>query len=150
MRDVRLCDAPFDPAAEIAGFARAMPEAGALASFVGQVRPGGGVEALELSHYAPLTLPGMEALAATAGARWPLLGLLVVHRAGLLHPGDPIVLVCAAALHRREAFAATDFVMDHLKSDSWFWKREKVAGQWRWVEPRAEDHADRARWLSAT
>jgi len=56
------------------------------------------------------------------------------------------VLVAAASRHRRDAFAAADFAMDHLKSDSWFWKREKVAGEWRWVEPREQDHADLARW----
>jgi molybdopterin synthase catalytic subunit len=63
-----------------------------------------------------------------------------------MHPGDPIVLVCCAAAHRREAFEAADFLMDHLKSESWFWKREKIAGQWRWVEPREADYADKARW----
>ena len=59
-----------------------------------------------------------------------------------MRPGDPIVLVAAAARHRRDAFAAADFAMDHLKSDAWFWKREKRGGEWRWIEPRAEDHAD--------
>ena len=61
-------------------------------------------------------------------------------------PGEPIVLVAAAARNRRDAFAAAEFTMDHLKSDSWFWKREKAGGEWRWIEPRAEDHADIARW----
>jgi molybdopterin synthase catalytic subunit len=61
-------------------------------------------------------------------------------------PGDPIVMVAAAARHRRDAFAATDFVMDHLKSDSWFWKREKTAQGWNWIEPREQDFTDRARW----
>ncbi|HMP56882.1 MAG TPA: molybdenum cofactor biosynthesis protein MoaE, partial [Novosphingobium sp.] len=63
---------------------------------------------------------------------------------------EPIVLVCAAARHRRDAFAAAEFVMDHLKSDSWFWKRERAAGQWRWIEPREQDLADRARWATAS
>lgn len=150
MRDVRLLTTPFDPNAEIDPFARAHPQAGAIASFVGKVRPGGGdrddVEALELSHYPPLTLPGMEALADDALARWPLLGIMVLHRTGLLYPGEPIVMVASVSTHRRAAFEATDFVMDHLKSQSWFWKREKVGGQWRWIEPRAEDHTDLGRW----
>jgi molybdopterin synthase catalytic subunit len=150
MRDIRLLDRPFDPNAEIDPFARAMPEAGAIASFVGKVRPGGGdsggVEALELSHYAPLTLPGMEALADEALRRWELMGVLVLHRVGLLHPGEPIVMVSTASAHRRAAFEACDFLMDHLKSNAWFWKREKVAGEWRWIEPRDQDHADLARW----
>jgi molybdopterin synthase catalytic subunit len=144
--DVRLLDAPFDPAAELTAFSRAHESAGGVASFLGQVRAGEGVEALELRHYGPLTLPGMEQLAATAQSRWPLVGLLVIHRTGLMHPGDPIVMVAAAARHRRDAFAAAEFAMDHLKSESWFWKREKVDGAWRWVEPREQDFADLTRW----
>jgi molybdopterin synthase catalytic subunit len=144
--DVRLLSAAFDPAAELGRFTAAHPAAGGVVSFVGQVRAGGGVEALELSHYEPLTLPGMAALAAEVRRRWQIDGLLVLHRIGLMVPGDPIVLVAAAARHRRDAFAAADYAMDHLKSESWFWKREKVAGEWRWIEPRAEDFDDLARW----
>lgn len=143
---VRLCEAPFDPAAELDRFARAHPRAGGVVSFLGQVRADDVVEALELQHYGPLTQPGMEALGAAVLARWPLDALLIMHRSGVMLPGDPIVLVAAAARHRRDAFAAADYAMDHLKSESWFWKREKTAGQWRWVEPRAEDYADKARW----
>ncbi|MFC3173528.1 molybdenum cofactor biosynthesis protein MoaE [Novosphingobium bradum] len=145
-REVRLALAPFDPAAELGAFSARHPEAGGIVSFLGQVRADERVEALELKHYAPLTLPGMEALAETVAARWALDGLLIVHRSGVMVPGDPIVLVAAASRHRRDAFAAADFAMDHLKSDSWFWKREKVGGEWRWIEPREQDHADLARW----
>jgi molybdopterin synthase catalytic subunit len=147
--DVRLLDASFDAAVEIARFTAAHPEAGGVVSFIGQVRAGAGteaVEALELRHYGPLTLPSMEELAARVLARWKIDGLLMLHRSGLMEPGDPIVLVAAASRHRREAFAAADFAMDHLKSESWFWKREKVAGTWRWIEPRAQDYEDMARW----
>jgi molybdopterin synthase catalytic subunit len=144
--DVRLLDVPFDPAAELAAFSAKHGSAGGIASFVGQVRGGEGVEALELRHYGPLTLPGMQALAGSAKSRWPLIGLLIIHCTGMMEPGDPIVLVAAAARHRRDAFAAAEFAMDHLKSESWFWKREKADGQWRWVEPREEDFADLARW----
>ncbi len=144
--DVRLMTAAFDSAAEIAAFAAAHSEAGGIASFIGQVRAGDSVEALELRHYEPLTLPAMQALAAEARARWTLAGLLIVHRAGLMHPGDPIVLVAAAARHRRDAFAAAEFAMDHLKSESWFWKREKAGGVWRWIEPRTQDFEDIRRW----
>lgn len=148
--DVRLLASGFDPAAEMTRFAAAHPAAGGVVSFLGQVRAadgaGDGVEALELQHYGPLTLPGMQALALAATRRWALDGLIVIHRSGEMTPGDPIVLVAAAARHRRDAFAAAEFTMDHLKSDSWFWKREKTGGQWRWIEPRAEDHADIARW----
>lgn len=143
---VQLLVHPFDPAEELARFTAAHPEAGGVVSFLGQVRAGGGVEALELRHYEPLTLPAMRDLAERVKARWDLDGLLVIHRSGEMAPGDPIVLVAAAARHRRDAFAAADFAMDHLKSESWFWKREKAAGAWRWVEPREEDFQDIARW----
>ena len=144
--DVRLLTAPFDPAAELAAFTAAHPQAGGVVSFLGQVRQDGAVEALELQHYGPLTLPGMQALAASASARWPVDGLLILHRSGRMAPADPIVLVAAAARHRRDAFAAADFAMDNLKSESWFWKRELAGGQWRWIEPRAQDYADLSRW----
>ena len=146
MKDVRLLETALAPEAALAGFAAAHPEAGGIASFVGKVRPDDGVEALELSHYPPLTLPGMDALADQALGRWTLDGILIHHRVGQMPAGEPIVLVAAAARHRRDAFAAADFAMDHLKSDAWFWKREKRGGEWRWIEPRAEDHADLQRW----
>jgi molybdopterin synthase catalytic subunit len=149
MADVRLLGGAFSANDELAAFAAAHPQAGGLVSFLGQVRQEGGphaVEALELKHYAAMTLPGMAALAAATEARWSLDGLLILHRYGVMHPGDPIVVVAAAARHRRDAFAAADFAMDHLKSQSWFWKREKTARGWRWIEPRPDDHRDLARW----
>jgi molybdopterin synthase catalytic subunit len=144
--DVRLLDQPFIPGLFIGPFTNAHPGLGGVCTFVGEVRSGKGVEALELSHYAPLTLPGMEALAAQAVERFGLMGIMVLHRTGVLMPGEPIVCVSAAARHRRAAFEAVDFAMDHLKSDSWFWKRERRDGAWHWIEPRAEDHSDLARW----
>jgi len=144
--DVRLLTAPFDPAGEMAAFAAAHPASGGIVSFLGQVRAGDEVEALELRHYGPLTLPGMEALADRALRRWTLDGLLVIHRSGRMKPAEPIVLVAAAARHRRDAFAAAEFAMDHLKSESWFWKRELAGGHWRWIEPREQDFSDLQRW----
>lgn len=145
-RDVRLLDRAFAPESELATFSAGHPAAGGIASFVGKVRPDDGVEALELSHYPPLTLPGMEALADEAIARWALDGIILVHRTGAMAAGEPIVMVAAAARHRRAAFEAADFAMDHLKSDAWFWKREKRAGAWHWIEPRDADHSDLDRW----
>ncbi|MEO7246926.1 MAG: molybdenum cofactor biosynthesis protein MoaE [Novosphingobium sp.] len=144
--DVRLLLEAFDPASELSHFTGANPTAGGVASFLGRVREGDGVEALELSHYEPLTLPGMNTLGEEIMQRWPLGGLLILHRAGLMVPGDAIVLVAAAARHRRDAIAAADFAMDHLKGQSWFWKRELAGGEWTWVEPREEDHRDLLRW----
>lgn len=146
MLDVRLLTEPFDPNAEIDRFAGQIDNTGGVATFVGKVRSGGGVEALELSHYEPLTLPGMRGLAEATAARFQVQGLLMVHRVGKLHPGEPIVCVSAAAEHRRAAIQAVDFAMDHLKSDSWFWKRELRGGVWSWIEPRDQDHADLQRW----
>ncbi|MBN9507379.1 MAG: molybdenum cofactor biosynthesis protein MoaE [Altererythrobacter sp.] len=149
-KDVRLLETALVPEAALAAFAAAHPQAGGIVSFTGKVRPDGDVEALELSHYERLTLPGMETLADDTLGRWPLDGLLIQHRIGVMRPGDAIVLVAAAARHRRDAFQAADFAMDHLKSDAWFWKREKRADGWHWIEPRAQDHADRHRWNQDT
>ena len=149
-RTVRLLDRPFSPGEFVGLFTSAHPGLGGVCTFVGEVRSDDDVEALELSHYAPLTLAGMEALADRALARFDLMGILIVHRTGEMHPGEPIVLVSACARHRRAAIEAVDYAMDHLKSDAWFWKREKRGGQWRWIEPRAEDHADLARWSDGT
>lgn len=148
MKDVRLLHEMFVPAVLIAPFTQANPGLGGVCTFVGEVRrdEGGEVEALELSHYEPLTLPGMHDLADTAKSRFDLMGILMVHRVGLMRPGEPIVCVSAAARHRRGAIDAVDFCMDHLKSAAWFWKRELSGGAWRWIEPRDEDHTDLARW----
>jgi len=145
-RDVRLLDQPFNPGMFVGPFTNAHPGLGGVCTFVGEVRGDADVEALELLHYAPMTLPGMERLADEAIARFGLMGMIIVHRTGVMHVGEPIVLVSAAAKHRRGAIDAVDFAMDHLKSDSWFWKREKRGGMWNWIEPRAEDHTDLARW----
>ncbi|MBA3863941.1 MAG: molybdopterin converting factor [Alphaproteobacteria bacterium HGW-Alphaproteobacteria-9] len=146
MRDIRLLTQTFFPGALIGPFTQANPGLGGVCTFVGEVRPDSEVEALELSHYEPLTLPGMHALADRAFDRFTLMGLLMVHRVGVLHPGEPIVCVSAAARHRRDAIDAVDFCMDHLKSAAWFWKREKRADGWHWIEPRADDTRDLARW----
>ncbi|MDE1467867.1 molybdenum cofactor biosynthesis protein MoaE [Aurantiacibacter sp. D1-12] len=143
---VELGGTPFNPGAYVGPFTNAHPGLGGVCTFVGEVRGEGGVEALELTHYAPMTLPGMEALAARAVDRFGLMGLLMIHRTGVMRPGEPIVLVSACAHHRRAAIDAVDFCMDHLKSQSWFWKREKRADGWHWIEPRQEDHSDLARW----
>jgi molybdopterin synthase catalytic subunit len=144
--DVRLLTAPFNPGQFVGPFTHAHPGLGGVCTFVGEVRGEEGVEALELSHYAPLTLPGMQALAERATGRFGLMGIMILHRTGVMLPGEPIVCVSAAAAHRRAAFDAVDFAMDHLKSDSWFWKREKRGGEWSWIEPRGQDHTDLARW----
>lgn len=146
MRDIRLAAEPFAPGTLVDLFTEANPGLGGVCSFVGQVRGDDGVEALELTHYEPLTLPGMHELADRAFERFDLMGLLMVHRTGTMRPGEAIVCVAAAARNRRDAILAVDFCMDHLKSAAWFWKREQRGGEWRWIEPREQDHADLARW----
>ena len=150
MRDIRLLPEPFVPEMLVGPFIEANPGLGGVCTFLGQVRAEDRVEALELTHYEPLTRPGMDELADRAFDRFDLLGLLMVHRIGLMRPGEPIVCVSAAACHRRDAIEAVDFCMDHLKSAAWFWKRERRGGEWRWIDPREEDHADLARWQDTT
>ncbi|MDT0575242.1 molybdenum cofactor biosynthesis protein MoaE [Croceicoccus sp. F390] len=156
--EIALVVGAFDPAARLAGFAAEHRDAGAVASFLGQVRCGDDVgcgddvddgQALELLHYEPLTLPSMIALGEEAQKRWKLSGLLILHRIGIMCAGEPIVLVACAARHRRPALTAVDFLMDHLKSRVWFWKREKTATGWQWIEPREQDRTDLARWAPA-
>ena len=145
MRDVRLLTKGFSPAPPLAALRRACPDAGGIASYTGTVRSAG-VFVLELQHYEPLTLPGMEELAAAAKARFELDGVVVWHRTGKLKPAAPIVLAAAAARHRRAALDAVDYLMDHLKSAAWFWKRERRIDGWHWIEPREDDHLALERW----
>lgn len=150
MFDIRLLDAPFDPNSATDQLIANTPDAGGIATFLGKVRSGDSgpdaVESLELSHYEPLTLAGMQELANQASGRFDLIGLVILHRTGRLYPGEPIVCVSAAARHRRDAIQAVDFCMDHLKSAAWFWKRELRGGEWHWIEPRGQDHDDLSRW----
>ncbi len=145
--DVRLLQRPFIPGTLIGPFTNAHPGLGGVCTFVGEVRgEQGGVEALELTHYEPLTLPSMEELAEATCARFGLMGLLIAHRVGALRVGEPIVCVSAASPHRRAAIDAVDFAMDHLKCAAWFWKREMRADGWHWIEPRPDDYAALSRW----
>lgn len=144
--DVRLLEKGLSVGEALAAFSAAHEEAGGVVSFLGKVRPEDDMRALELTHYEPLTLPGMEELAAHSQARFDLDGALVWHRVGVMMPRENIVLIATAARHRRNAFQAADYLMDHLKSAAWFWKRERREDGWHWIEPRDADHADLARW----
>ena len=143
---IALAPDPIDPASLLADFTRTAGGAGAIVSFSGLVRAEGGVTELWLDHHERLTLAAVEKLAAAALGRFALVDLAIVHRVGAVAAGEPIVFVAAAASHRRAAFEAVDYLTDHLKSAAWLWKRERTAAGWRWIEPRAEDHADKARW----
>lgn len=145
MIDVRVQAGPFDPGVELAALETL--GGGGVASFTGIVRGEGDLVSLTLDHYPGMTERAMRAVADEAAARWPLLGLTLIHRHGELNPGERIVFVGTAARHRGAALEACAFLIDWLKTKAPFWKRERFAdGATRWVEPRAIDDAAAARW----
>ncbi len=122
---------------------------GAIVSFVGHVRghcADGQIDELFLEHYAGMTEACLAQIEATARSKWPLLGVDIVHRYGALKPGDAIVFVAVASAHRQAAFDAANFIMDILKTQAPFWKREKRNGQAHWVESRDSDLTAAQRW----
>ena len=151
---VRLLAAGFDPAGELRHFTAEAGDgaagAGAIVSFTGLARgtaaDGSAIDALVLETYRTVTLRSMEAIAAAAHARFAITRSLVLHRAGRILPGEPIVFVATAAAHRRAAFEAADYLMDRLKSEAVFWKCEEGPAGRRWIEPTAADGAALARW----
>lgn len=148
MIEARLLHEPFDPAAELARFTAA--GAGAIVSFTGlardRARNGEAVTALFLDHHPRLTQASLETAAAAAAERFDLTAVRVLHRCGEIAPGEAIVFAAAAAAHRRAAFEAVDYLMDRLKTDAVFWKREDRPDGSAWIEPTEADRADRARW----
>lgn len=145
MKVVRVTAAAFDSAAELASLAKL--GGGALASFTGICRDQGGVTAIELEHYPGMTQAGLAALVDDACARWALLGAVLIHRVGYISAGQPIVLVGTAASHRAEALDACAFLIDKLKTDTPFWKKEHRAdGTSDWVDAKASDDARADRW----
>jgi molybdopterin synthase catalytic subunit len=146
---VRIQHEAFDAGAEIARLRGADPNVGAVACFIGvarDVNDGERVAALTLEHYPGMTERALEDICAQARARWKLIDLLVVHRVGELRPTDPIVLVVVTGAHRSDAFAACEFVMDYLKTEAPFWKKEATPAGERWVDARASDDQARQRW----
>jgi molybdopterin synthase catalytic subunit len=135
----------FNAGAELA--ALNLPGVGGIGSFIGTVRGGDGLVALELEHYPGMTERALEAIADQALTRWALLGCTIIHRFGRMTPGETIVFVGAASAHRGDALAATGFLIDWLKTSAPFWKREVFAsGEARWVEARQSDNAAAAAW----
>jgi len=141
--DICIQTEAFDVGAVLA---RLPQGAGAVASFIGHVRPEDGLTALVLEHFPGMTESEIARHVATAETRWPLLGVTIIHRVGALLPGEAIVLVAVAASHRKAAFSACEFLMDHLKTEAPFWKKECVGDDARWVEAKDSDDAERARW----
>jgi molybdopterin synthase catalytic subunit len=146
---VRVQAADFDVGAELAALRSADPKVGAIASFVGVARDindGQDVSALTLEHYPGMTERALQEIIDRARSRWDILQGLIIHRVGTLAPLDQIVLVAVSSMHRHEAFDACRFIMDYLKTDAPFWKREQTPDGSRWVEARASDDAARADW----
>lgn len=146
----RLVEEPFRPEDELARFIARLDGDGAVVSFTGLARPtaaeGRPVAALFLDFYPGMTEASLESIARDALERFPVSAVSVVHRCGEIAPGEPIVFAAAAAPHRRAAFEAADYLMDRLKTDAAFWKREDGAEGAMWIEPTAADRAARARW----
>ncbi len=149
MQRIRISPDPIDPAAELEAFTRKSAGSGAIVSFTGQVRsssPGGKVVKLHLQSHPVLTQSAIcdaftDSPVLSSATDWR-----VVHRTGDIPAGETIVLVAAAADHRRAAFEAADFMMDYLKTEAIFWKKEICEQTSAWIEPRAQDYADRSRW----
>jgi molybdopterin synthase catalytic subunit len=151
---VRIQTADFDVAQEIAALRAGDPRVGAVCSFVGTVRdrnsPGpeqaGSVVSLELEHYPGMTERSIEAMIDDAHRRFDIFGACVIHRVGLLHALDQIVLVVVTSAHRGESFKACEFLMDYLKTQAPFWKKEQTPEGAHWVDARVSDDDALARW----
>ena len=151
MWQARLCLEPFDPAAALTAFAQRVDGGcGAVVTFTGLARGsnsvGAEVTTLFLQHHPRLTQRSLDEIAAAAAERFDVSAVDVVHRAGEIAPGEAIVWVAAAAPHRRAAFEAADYLMDRLKTEAMFWKREDGPDGSAWIEPTDADHLERSRW----
>ena len=149
---IRIQQADFDIAREIAALTKGRADIGAVVSFSGICRGsegGDAIAALTLEHYPGMAEAEIARHAETAMSRWPLTGLTVIHRVGRIAPGENIVLVLTASQHRQAAFEAAEFLMDYLKTSAPFWKREENAAGTDWVEARSHDDAAAARWTKS-
>ena len=149
---VRIQEADFDIAREIAGLTKGRTDIGAVVTFSGICRGSEGSEAiaaLTLEHYPGMAEAEIMRHAEEAMARWQLNGLTVIHRFGRIEPGQNIVLVVTASSHRQAAFEAAEFLMDYLKTSAPFWKREEGADRTGWVEARDHDDEAAARWTKS-
>jgi molybdopterin synthase catalytic subunit len=146
---IRIQEADFDVGAEIAALTKGRRDIGAVVTFSGICRgadDGREVAALTLEHYPGMAEAEIGRHVETALKRWPLTGITVIHRVGRMVPGDNIVLVLTASVHRQAAFAAAEFLMDYLKAHAPFWKREERADGTGWVDAQHHDDAAAARW----
>jgi molybdopterin synthase catalytic subunit len=144
---LRVQKEPFDAFAEVAPLTAGRSDIGALVTFTGLCRDDGGtLSGLEIEHYPGMAEEEIGRVIDEAIARWPLEAVLVIHRCGMIRPGEPIVLVATTSAHRGEAFAAAEFLMDYLKTRAPFWKKQHGAQQGDWVAAKAEDDAAADKW----
>jgi molybdopterin synthase catalytic subunit len=146
---VSIQAADFDLSQEVAALRSRDARVGAVCVFVGTVRDrndGDSVSSMELEHYPGMTEAAIETMIDEARRRFDLYGVRVIHRVGLLQPLDQIVLVAVTAAHRGESFQACEFLMDYLKTQAPFWKKEQTPQGARWVDARVADDAALARW----
>ncbi len=146
---VRVQVEDFDAGAEINAMRGSHANIGAVAAFVGQVRDlneGDQVSELVLEHYQGMTEKSLQSIIEQAKQRWDVIDALIVHRVGKLKPLDQIVLVLVASSHRKEAFAACEFMMYYLKTEAPFWKKEQTPAGSRWVEAKTSDDEAKKRW----
>ncbi|GKQ54426.1 molybdenum cofactor biosynthesis protein MoaE [Bradyrhizobium sp. Ce-3] len=149
---IRIQEADFDVAQEIAALSKGRTDVGAVVSFSGICRgseQGEPIAALTLEHYPGMAEAEIARHADEALARWPLQGLTIIHRFGRIAPGENIVLVVTASAHRQAAFEAAEFLMDYLKTNAPFWKREESARGTSWIEAKGHDDAAAARWTKS-
>jgi molybdopterin synthase catalytic subunit len=149
---IRIQQADFDIAQEISALTKGRTDIGAVVSFSGICRgseKGEPIAALTLEHYPEMAEAEIARHAETAMSRWPLTGLTVIHRVGRITPGENIVLVLTASKHRQAAFQAAEFLMDYLKANAPFWKREESATGTSWIDARHHDDDAAARWTKS-
>ena len=146
---IRVQEEPFDAGAELARLKAGRTDSGGTGMFLGTVRDmsgGTGVSAMTLEHYPGMTEKAIEAMIDEAHRRFDIFGARVIHRVGLLQPLDQIVLVAVSSAHRGESFQACEFLMDYLKTQAPFWKKEQTPEGARWVDARVSDDAALAKW----
>jgi len=153
MITVEICETPLDFADVAGAFEATVGDAGGMITFAGRVRSRnaeGPVSGLTLEHHPRLTHRWIRHTAEEAIKRWTLTSVDIRHRVGTMVPGEMIVFVGTAAAHRRAAFESADFLMDYLKTEAFFWKKESGPQGHRWLTPRSEDYRDRDRWRMQT
>ncbi len=146
MITIRIQREDFEIGAEISALRAGRHDIGAVVAFIGVVRGDDGVTSMALEHYPGMTEREIARHVEMAQARWPLLGISVIHRIGPLKPGDNIVLVATFSSHRQAAFDAAEFLMDYLKTRAPFWKLEERDGRAKWIEARVSDEEAVSRW----